>query len=389
MSADERAIRVLWLAKGFGPGGMERLLVNHARSGDRQRFSYSAAYLVDRPNSIVPELEQLGVRCTALGADRPGRAGDLDPRWVMELRRLVLQDNIDVVHTHSPMPAAIARPVLRAMGRRRPRLVYTEHNTWDCYAVATRVANAVTYRLDDAQFAVSSDARDSVPSSLRKRVEVLTHGIDVDTVAAHAVARDAKRAEMGIDPDQVVVINVAHLRTEKAHDVLLAAARRVLDQHPNAVFWSVGQGPLADQHEERRKELGLDDRFRFLGFRGDVLDLMAAADIFCLSSHQEGLPVAYMESVALGLPGVVTAVGGLVDHVVDGENGLLVRPADPGALADSLGSVIGDPTLRDRLGHCARAVAARFGSLPAVERQESVYAELVGSRSATDVGVGR
>ena len=176
MRSTDGRTRVLWLVKGLGPGGMERLLVNHARFGDRDRFAYQAAYLVDRPNSVVGELEDLGVPCTRLGGGR-----DIDPRWLSRLRALVVAEAIDVVHVHSPMPAAMARPVLRAL-RRRPSIVYTEHNTWDCYGRTTRVANLLTYALDDAQFAVSTTAAASPPSHLAARVEVLTHGIDLDAV---------------------------------------------------------------------------------------------------------------------------------------------------------------------------------------------------------------
>ncbi|MCA1846726.1 MAG: glycosyltransferase, partial [Actinobacteria bacterium] len=126
--------RVLWLAKGLGPGGMERLLVTHASAGDRNRFEYFAAYLVERPHSVVGDLERLGVRCTRFGDGR-----GLDPRWVLELRRFVRRHGIDLVHVHSPMVAALARPALHSM-RHRPAVVYTEHNSWDCYTLPTRVA---------------------------------------------------------------------------------------------------------------------------------------------------------------------------------------------------------------------------------------------------------
>lgn len=128
--ADDR-IRVLWLAMGLGQGGMERLLVTHAQFGDRQRFDYRAAYLVDRPHSVIDELNELDVPTTRLGS---GNAGD--PRWVLELARLVRRERIDVVHAHSPMPASVARPLVRLISP-RTRLIYTEHNRWDRYSAPT------------------------------------------------------------------------------------------------------------------------------------------------------------------------------------------------------------------------------------------------------------
>jgi glycosyltransferase involved in cell wall biosynthesis len=362
--------RVLWLAKGLGPGGMERLLVTHASVGDRDRFEYFAAYLVERPHSLVADLEGLGVRCTLLGDGR-----GVDPRWVLELRRFVRAQGIELVHLHSPMVAALARPALRSM-HRRPAIVYTEHNSWDCYRLPTRFANAVTYPLDDAQLAVSAAAAGSVAVRFRRNVEVLTHGIDVRSVAGQRAARDAKRAALGIGPDTIVVLTVANLRHEKGYDVLLDAAALALAKRSDLLFVSVGQGPLAAQMEERRDRLGLGDRFRFLGFRDDVHGLLAAADLFCLASRNEGLPVALMEAYAVGRPVVATRVGGLPEAVEDGGSGILVGPDDAGALADAILGLAADDSRRRKMGARAAELAARFDSTDSVRRIESMYDEV-------------
>lgn len=366
---DGRRICVLWVAKGLGPGGMERLLVNHARFGDRERFEYHAAYVVERPESVVGELEDLGVPCHRLGT------GGTDPRWPFALRSLARRIDADVVHSHSPLPAAAARLVSRS-GRSRPALVYTEHNTWDCYGRATRLANSLTYRLDDARFAVSTEAAACAPTGLRRPPEVLTHGIDVEGVRAAGADRRAVRAEIGASESTTVVTTVANLRTEKAYDVLLPAARQVLDRHPDVVFLAVGHGPRRAELEDLHRRLGLGDRFRFLGFRKDAVRLMGASDVFALSSRQEGLPVAFMEATALGLPVVSTAVGGLPDFVDDGTTGLLVRPEDAGQLATALGRLVEDPELRARLAEGSAKLADTFDARTAVRRQEQVYEEL-------------
>lgn len=365
-----RPINVLWLAKGLGPGGMERLLETHARVGDRDAFTYHAAYLVDRPHSVVPALADLGVEATKLGNDN-----DLDVRWAAQLRQLVRDRAIDVVHVHSPMAAAVARPALRAM-RRRPGIVYTEHNSWDCYSRATRLANAVTYVLDDAQVAVSIAAAESPPAAIGGRVEVLTHGIDRVAVASHLDERDEVRAELGLDPGAFVVATVANLRREKGYDVLLAAAAAATARHPELVFLSIGQGPLEAELEAEHLRLALGDRFRFLGFRPDVHRLLAAADLFALASRHEGLPVALMEASALGLPIVATRVGGLPDVIDEGVSGLLVGPDDAPALAAAIGSVVDDAGLRKELSAGALAMSDRFDARTAVGRLEALYRQV-------------
>jgi glycosyltransferase involved in cell wall biosynthesis len=345
---------------------MERLLVHHARVGDRSRFRYSAAYVVDRPHSVVPELEAEGVSVHRL----TGGGGPLG--WATALRSLVRDEGVDVVHLHSPAMAAVARPVLRTM-RPRPGIVTTEHNSWDCYSWPTRLANVATYPLDDRRLAVSEDAVASVPRLLRGETEVLVHGIDLEGLRRRRADRAEVRRELGVADDAVVALVVANHRAEKAWDVMLAAAADLIARHPEVVFLGAGHGQLEEQHRREAERLGLGPSFRVLGFRSDVERLLAAADVFTLSSRQEGLPVAVMEAMALGLPIVATRVGGLPLAVEDGTSGLLVPPEDPAALAAALEQVVGDPDLRARLGSGAAAASAAFDVRRAVSVIEERY----------------
>lgn len=374
MGISSQPIQVLWLAKGLGPGGMERLLVHHARLGDRTRFRYVAAYLVDRPESVVRELESLDVECIRLG--RSGGA----TAWLRDLRTLVRERDVDVVHSHSPMPATGARVLLTA-ARHSPPHVYTEHCTWGAYGAPTRVANASTYPLDDAQFAVSEGVRRSVPRLLRRHVEVLSHGIDLEDVRASPVRRAEVRAALDLRPDHVVVTNVANLRSEKGVDVLLDATADLVRDHPEVVVLSVGHGPRQADLLARHAALGLGDRFRFLGFRSDVPELLGVSDVFCLSSRQEGLPLAFMEASAAGLPTVATSVGGLGEHISNGVNGYLVPPDDARALSTALARVAVDAPLRLRMGEAAHEMSAVFDARTAIEHQERCYEQLQSGRS--------
>jgi glycosyltransferase involved in cell wall biosynthesis len=297
----------------------------------------------------------------------------------------VVEHDVDVVHLHSPALAALARPALRTL-RPRPAIVTTEHNSMDCYSWPTRVANIATYPLDDHRFAVSRDAVDSVPRPFRGRSEVLVHGIDLDAVGdlrrSRGAVRSAVRDELGIDHDAPVVVTVANHRAEKAWDVLLPAARRVLEQHPDVVVLGAGHGQLLEANRDLHRRLELGRSVRLLGFRPDALRLLAAAELFVLASRQEGLPVAVMEAMAIGLPIVATAVGGLPAAVEHGRSGLLVPSEDPEALAVAIGSVVADEQLRGRLAAGALADASRFDIRRAVAVLEDRYQRLGQSRSA-------
>jgi glycosyltransferase involved in cell wall biosynthesis len=290
----------------------------------------------------------------------------------------VREGGFDVVHIHSPALAALARPALRTL-RPPPAVVTTEHNRWPSYHPVTRVANQVTASLDDATVAVSEDVR-STMGRRAEHTEVIAHGIDVDGVRRHLGERDAVRAELGIGDDELLAVTVANLREKKGYPVLLAAARRVVDAGAPVIFVAAGQGPLEAELRSRLSELDLGDRFRLLGYVPDAARLVAGADVFVLASEHEGLPLAVMEALALGVPVVATRVGGIPELVEDGASGLLAPPGDPSALADAVLAVT-DPATRDRLAAGAAARGEQVGGRAAIARLDELYRELAARRA--------
>jgi len=337
-------LRVLSLIKGLGPGGAEHLVLAMAPH-IAETAAVTVAYVVPEKDALVAPLRAAGVEVI--------RLGEGGWSWLPALRRELGSGRYDIVHAHSPLLAAAARTLVR-IRRRRPAMVTTEHNAWSTFALPTRLANGITAPLDDVTLAVSQQARSSVwwPRT-RARTEVLVHGIDLEQVRSARPTRQRVRAELGAADDEIVVATVANYRRQKAYPTLLRAARDVLDCCPSARFVAVGQGPLAAEIEAEHARLGLGERFRLLGRRDDVPSVLAAADVFTLASDYEGLPVALMEAVALGLPIVATAVGGVAEFVTDGSEGLLVPAGNPEALARALERVVSDADLRHRLASAA------------------------------------
>ena len=161
------------------------------------------------------------------------------------------------------------------------------------------------------------------------------------------------RRELGLD-GRLVVGTVANLRATKGWPDLLEAARQVLDEVEEATFVAVGQGPMEDEIRQLHADLRLGDRFLLLGFRPDAVRVMAGCDVFCLASHHEGLPIAVMEAMALGLPIVATDVGGVSELVADRVHGRLVPPRRPDLLAGALVDLL---TEEEQHASAAAAVA--------------------------------
>lgn len=376
-----RRRRVLLLIKCLGYGGAERLLVEQIRHGDRSTFDYEAAYVRSSYNELVPELRAIGVAVHDLGA-----RSNTDLSWTWRLRTLLADRHYDVVHTHLPQAVTLGRLVAATLPKQhRPALVSTEHNMWDKTALALRLLNRTTIGLDDRLLVVSESARCSLPPALRRRAEVVTPGIDLAPVRSTQARREqlrvAVREELDIPEDELLALTVANLRWQKGYDVLLRAARLVADRDVPVRFATAGRGPLQDQLAQQHADLGLGERFQFLGPRTDVLRLLAAADVFVLPSRHEGLPLALMEASCMGVPLVVTAVGEHPTLLVDRTDAIVVPPENPHALADAVEEVALDGDLRARLAEAARSRCDMFDVSVWARRHEAIYDELCQSKA--------
>jgi glycosyltransferase involved in cell wall biosynthesis len=185
------------------------------------------------------------------------------------------------------------------------------------------------------------------------------------------------RAELGIPPDAFVVGTVAQLRPEKALDVLIRAAAEAAPRIPGMHVVIAGHGPEEESLGALAASLGVNGAVRLLGRRDDVPDLLAAVDVAVCCSEFEGSPLSVMEYMAAGRPVVVTRVGGLPDLVHDGVHGLVVPPADPGALASALERLASDPAGRATMGAAAsERQRDEFALDVLVRRVEDLYDEL-------------
>ena len=374
-----RRPRVLWLIKGMWLGWAERLLLDVAANRDRDAFDYEAAFVLSSQAALAEELEETGVPVHPLGARRSA-----DLRWVGALRGLLRRGRFDILHAHLPYAAAFGRLVARSVpASSRPLLVYTEHSLWHKAAVLTKALNRATAGLDAAMFTVSDASYEALPASLRRRAHVLVHGVDQARSRALVERRPARRRSLrqlvGAGEGELVALTVANMRSEKGYDVLVDAADACRAMQSPVRFVWVGTGPLEEELRQACLAKGLEETVTFLGRRSDSLELMAGADMLVLPSHQEGLPVALMEAMSVGLPVVATAVGGVPD-ALGATAGIVVPPGRPELLAEAVAALAGDDVLRARLAEGARTAGARFDVAASCRAIEDVYRSLLSGR---------
>jgi glycosyltransferase involved in cell wall biosynthesis len=366
--------RVLWLTKGLGRGGMEQLLSAFAERVDRDRFDIEVAYLIPQKDALVRRIRAAGLTVYCLGQE-----SSRDLRWTWRLRNLVRERRYDIVHSHSPLPGVGAR---LALSRPRPVLIHTEHNMWTRYRRPTYWSNAWTLHSNTKVIAVSQAVADSITRSRLRdpsALEVIRHGVDMAAMPRRPQAREAARKLLGLPATSLVIGTVGNLTPKKDHRCLLDAFALVHRSRPDSHLVIVGGGPLEADLRRSVRELDLTANVHLTGVRSDVVDLLPALDIFAMSSLFEGLSIALVEALAMGLPAAATSVGGMPEVLRDGIEGLLVPPANPARLAEAFDRLASDPQLREVMGAAGIKRAASFDLGVAWRRLEDIYDEVLGA----------
>jgi glycosyltransferase involved in cell wall biosynthesis len=214
------------------------------------------------------------------------------------------------------------------------------------------------------------------------KVRCIPNGVDLARFAPRP-ASPTLRASLGLPGGAPVVASVGRFVAFKGYNHLLEAARLVCEAAPNTHWLLVGDGELRGDLESHCRRLGLEQRVRFAGWREDVPEILALADLFVLPSLGEHFGRVLIEAMAMGKAVVATDAGGVPEVVLNRETGLLVPPAQPEALAAAVLALLRDPARARRLGEAGRLRAeAEFGLARHVEAVEVLYEELLGESRA-------
>lgn len=328
------------------------------------------------------EVEAAGAVCH----DIPFARSFASPAHLPALRALLAlfrRERYALIHVHTPAAAWLGRLAAR-LAHQGP-VLYTAHGfhfyrgapAW--YWLAFYSLERLAARWTDGLVVMNEEdyqaAREMgfVPG----RNLFLVHGVGVD-LARYAEAVPASRDELDLPADPKVVLCVAELIPRKNHFVLLTAWQEVAREVPAARLLLVGDGVLRERVQSWVREMGLSESVRLLGFRRDVPNLLALADVLTLTSKHEGLPRAVMEAMAAGKPVVATDARGSRDLVRDGENGFLVPLDDPGLLARRLIALLQGPVLAHKMGERGREMIRPYALENVLQEMAEVYRRFLG-----------
>lgn len=370
-------MKILHVITTLDVGGAEMHLLSQVRGQAQRGHQPSVCYLKGQ-GSLRADFLAVGaqrVEHLSLGPAFPWRLG----RWARSQ---------DIVHTHL-LKADMAVAAISGLSGWNHKLVSSKHNDeqvlrrpWvsHVHGCLGRAPRRTIVLSDHVGRFIERYGRIAP-----ERLQRIYYGLDPSPFLSAAQASPAEhqrcRQEFGFAAHDVIAICVARFAAQKAHSVLLRAFAQARQQDPRLALLLVGDDPFGSgrtQAEALAQALGLGARCVFAGIRRDVPRLVAASDVFVMSSLWEGLGLVFLEAMAAGKPVLSTQVSAIPEVVVAGETGLLVPPGEVEPLAQALVRLGGDPKLREQLGLKGRQrVLERFNLDRMVEETLAVYRSLL------------
>lgn len=288
-----------------------------------------------------------------------GSVADLS--WIPRVRRIIADEAPDCVLTHGFNGHLVSLIGCLSQGRRIGRLA-SYHGSYHANSTLGKLAELVYngfkhWFLRNKAIAVLSVAQHCADFLVERgvaaeKITVVHNGIP--DFQPEPDARETVRREWGFEPEHMVIGVASRLIPIKGLEYLVAAFSKIACDHPEACLVLMGEGTMRTELEAQACDVGICERVVFAGMRTDVPRCLTALDVFVLPSLAESHSIGLLEAMRAGLPIVATNVGGNIESVRDGQEGLIVRPADVTGLTAALNRLLNDAVLRARLGAAAR-----------------------------------
>ena len=388
-------LHVVHLIEALGPGGAERLLYTNLKNFDPERVRSTVITVYSNATHWLEPINALGVQVVPLGCSS---IRDI-PKGIRTLRRWLRANQPDLIHSHLWAANIIGRVAGRLTGTPVISSVHNPDHEPEAWADGAQVSlnkRRVAKLLDrwtahagsDRLIAVSNYVKQSANRHLGISLESIELVYNpIDTELLHKTP-DTNREDLlracGLPADSVILLNVARLSPQKGLLYALRALPEILQRFPSAHLVSVGaktDPPWLEQLEREATALGVTRHFHVLGARRDVIDFLRACDVFIFPSLYEGLGIALIEAMAAGCACVASSAGPIPEVVRDGEDGLLVPPGEPQAIAAAVCRLLDDESLRERLGAAATVSAfSRFQPQQSADALTRIYESVLQGR---------
>jgi glycosyltransferase involved in cell wall biosynthesis len=285
------------------------------------------------------------------------------------------QHRVEMIHSH--MSRAIANGAAASSTASLPHVVTIHGAEHADYSPEKKRALGVACRASSGTVVVSSPLAEIV----RKDLELTSEMVHVipNGVALGPQSDSTLRDEIGLETDVSLILNVGNLYPVKGQRDLLHALALLAERRPSLHLAVAGRGGMDGELVALSRKLGVAGRVHWLGLRSDIANLLAAADVFALSSLSEGHPLSLLEAMTAARPIVATDVGAVRETLEEGRCGLLVPPSSPVRMAEAIDRLLSKPAEAARLAErAARRAASRYRAEIMVERYAELYARVLG-----------
>ena len=378
-------VRVLHAITRLTLGGSSENTIASCVALDRAGFECTlAASFRESDAASLADARRRGCRVVDLPALGREVAPLADLTALAQILRLIRRERPAIVHTHTSKAGFIGR--LAAVIARVPAVIHQPHGHvfYGYYsprrtAVFTALERQAARWTDRIVTLTDRGAAEHLARGIGRAAQYVAvpSGVPTAELRAAAPTRTEARARLGLDPDTFVVVGLGRLVPIKGFDLLVRALPAVAAEIPSTRVVLVGDGAERGRLDALACALGVGARLDLAGEVFGVTTHLAAADVLAVPSRNEGMGRVMVEAMALRIPVVATAVGGIPDVVVDGECGRLVAPEDADAFSAALIELGRDEALRRKLGEAAEVRAESFSASVAREKLLAVYADLV------------
>ncbi len=373
-----QAKKILHIVEDLQIGGLEKILASIVLSLDPSKYD-PQVWCLTMGGQVADELIKRGISVRILGLN-----GYYNLLRIAALARMMKKEKFHIIHTHGYFAGTFGR--LAAILAGVPVIIAHIHSTYYEYGRRNLLIERFLSLFTDRIICISKAVERfiTVNEKIRKeKTRLIYNAVTPPDKLLDDHMKKNIRASLGLDAGAVVIAVVASLTANKGHGILLTAFRDIFMSHPSVRLLIIGDGPLREQIEASTRQLMIDQAVVFTGIRKDVFDLLQIADIFVLPTQiREGLGVALIEAMAVGLPVIGTSIGGIPEVIQEGVNGFLVSPGSTEQLAEAIRMLVDDQALRTGMGIRGRQVyEEKFTMSKMTELVETMYDELLYKKS--------